>query len=196
MFDKYFTGQLGKEGLIVDERFNHGGMSPDFYTEKLGRRLLLALAPREGKEFVPQAAIFGPKVMIVNELAGSGGDLFPFYFKKEKLGPLVGTRTWGGLIGMGGLPPTMDGGMVTAPGWAWWEPNDKGGGEWVVENYGVDPDYVVEQRPDLVLQGHDPQLEKAIELAKEGLKKSPAPLHRPPYPIKALQPAAQQPGKR
>lgn len=193
MFDKYFTAQLGKEGLIVDERFNHGGMSPDFYTEKLGRRLLLALAPREGKEFVPQAAFFGPKVMIVNEMAGSGGDLFPFYFKKEKLGPLVGTRTWGGLIGMGGFPATLDGGMVTAPGWAWWEPGNKGGGEWVVENHGVDPDYVVEQRPDLVIQGHDPQLEKAIELAKEGLKNAPAPLHKPPYPNKALRAPAQAP---
>ncbi|NWG12252.1 MAG: PD40 domain-containing protein [Acidobacteria bacterium] len=196
MFDKYFTGQLGKEGLIVDERFNHGGMSPDFYTEKLGRRLLLALAPREGKEFVPQTAFFGPKVMIVNEQAGSGGDLFPFYFKKEKLGPLVGTRTWGGLIGIGGFPPTMDGGMVTAPGWAWWEPDEKGRGEWVVENHGVDPDYVVEQRPDLVLQGRDPQLEKAIEIVREGLKKMPAALRRPPYPIKALQPKPSQPDKR
>ena len=196
MFDKYFTGQLGKEGLIVDERFNHGGMSPDFYTEKLGRRLLLALASREGKEFVPQAAFFGPKVMIVNEQAGSGGDLFPFYFKKEKIGPLVGTRTWGGLIGMGGFPPTMDGGMVTAPGWAWWEPDEKGGGEWVVENHGVEPDYVVEQRPDLILQGRDPQLEKAIDIVKEGLRKVPAPLHRPPYPIKALQPKPSQPNNR
>ncbi len=190
MFDKYFTGQLGKDGLIVDERFNHGGWSPDFYTEKLKRRLLLALSGREGKDFVPQAAFFGPKVMIVNEQAGSGGDLFPFYFKKEKIGPLVGTRTWGGLVGMGGFPQMLDGAFVSAPGWAWWEPNDKGGGEWVVENHGVDPDYVVEQRPDLVLQGHDPQLEKAIELAKEGLKSMPAPLHRPPYPIKALRPVA------
>ncbi|MBZ5536654.1 MAG: PDZ domain-containing protein [Acidobacteriia bacterium] len=194
MFDKYFNGQLGKDGMIVDERFNHGGWSPDFYTEKLGRRLLLALSPREGKEFVPQTAFFGPKVMIVNEQAGSGGDLFPFYFKKEKIGPIVGTRTWGGLIGIGGFPPTLDGGFVSAPGWAWWEPNDKGGGEWVVENHGVDPDYVVDQRPDLVLQGRDPQLEKAIELAKEGLKTMPAPMHRPPFPIKALRPAvAQQP---
>ncbi len=196
MFDKYFTGQLEKEGLIIDERFNHGGMSPDFYTEKLGRRLLLALAPREGKPFVPQAAVFGPKVMIVNEQAGSGGDLFPFYFKKEQLGPLVGTRTWGGLIGMGGFPSTLDGGSVTAPGWAWWEPHPKGGGEWVVENYGVDPDYVVEQRPDLVLQGRDPQLEKAIELAKEGLKNAVAPLSKPAYPIKALRPAIQPQAKR
>jgi tricorn protease len=195
MFDKYFVAQQGKDGLIVDERFNHGGWSPDFYTEKLGRRLLLALSPREGKEFVPQQAFFGPKIMIVNEQAGSGGDLFPYYFKKEKIGPLVGTRTWGGLIGMGGFPPTLDGGMVTAPGWAWWEPNDKGGGEWVVENRGVDPDYKVEQRPDLVLKGRDPQLEKAIELALDGLKKMPAPLHRPPYPIKAMQAAAPEKAK-
>ena len=185
MFDKYFNGQQGLDGLIIDERFNHGGMSPDFYTEKLGRRRLLALSPREGREFVPQFAFFGPKVMIVNEQAGSGGDLFPYYFKKEKIGPLVGTRTWGGLIGIGGSPQTLDGGMVSAPQWAWWEPNDKGGGAWVVENHGVDPDYVVEQRPDLVLQGRDPQLEKAIELALEGLKTMPAPLHRPPFPVKA-----------
>jgi tricorn protease len=185
-FDKYFAGQQGKDGLIVDERFNHGGWSPDFYTEKLGRRELLALAPREGKEFVPQEAFFGPKVMIVNEQAGSGGDLFPYYFKKEKIGPLVGTRTWGGLIGMGGFPPLLDGGFVSAPGWAWWEPNDKGSGEWVVENHGVDPDFVVEQRPDLVIEGHDPQLEKAIELALDGLKKMPPPLHRPAYPLKAV----------
>jgi len=188
MFDKYFYGQLGKDGLIVDERYNHGGWSPDFYTEKLGRRMLLALAPREGKDFVPQSAYFGPKIMLVNERAGSGGDLFPYYFKKEKIGPLVGTRTWGGVVGMGGLPPMMDGSSVTAPGWAWWEPNPGGG--WVVENHGVDPDVIVEQRPDLEVLGHDPQLEKAIELAKEGLKAMPATLHRPPYPIKAQGPAA------
>jgi tricorn protease len=186
MFDKYFQGQQGKDGLIVDERYNHGGWSPDFYTEKLGRRPLLALAPREGKEFLPQAAFFGPKIMLVNERAGSGGDLFPYYFKKEKIGPLVGTRTWGGVVGMGGYPPMLDGSSVTAPGWAWWEPNPQGGGEWVVENYGVDPDVTVEQRPDLEARGHDPQLEKAIELALEGLKTMAAPLSKPPYPIKAL----------
>ena len=155
-----------------------------FYTEKLGRKPLLALSPREGKDFVPQNAFFGPKIMLVNEQAGSGGDLFPYYFKKEKIGPLVGTRTWGGVVGMGGFPSMLDGGAVTAPGWAWWQPDDKGGGEWVVENHGVDPDYVVEQRPDLVLEGHDPQLEKAIELAMDALKKSPPPIKRPPYPNK------------
>ena len=187
MFDKYFAGQLGKDGLIVDERYNHGGWSPDFYTEKLGRRVLLALSPRDGKDFVPQAGYFGPKVMLVNERAGSGGDLFPYYFKKEKIGPLVGTRTWGGVVGMGGLPPMMDGSMVTAPGWAWWEPGPGGG--WVVENHGVDPDIVVEQRPDLEVQGRDPQLEKAIELTLEGVK-TIAPLRKPPYPIKASGPAA------
>jgi tricorn protease len=187
MFDKYFAGQLGKDGLIVDERYNHGGFSPDFYTEKLGRRVLLALAPREGQDIVPQMGYFGPKVMLVNERAGSGGDLFPYYFKKEKIGLLVGTRTWGGVIGMGGLPPMMDGSSVTAPGWAWWEPNPGGG--WVVENHGVDPDVVVEQRPDLEVQGRDPQLEKAIEITLEGLK-NVAPLKRPPYPIKAEGPAA------
>jgi tricorn protease len=183
-FDKYFWGQQGVDGVIVDERFNHGGWSPDFYTEKLGRKPLLALSPREGKPFFPQEAIFGPKVMIVNEQAGSGGDLFPFYFKKEKLGPIVGTRTWGGLVGIGGYPPMLDGGGVTAPGWAWWEPDSSGSGKWVVENHGVDPDYAVEQRPDLVIEGHDPQLERAIALALDGLKTMPAPMKRPPYPNK------------
>jgi len=180
-FDKYFTGQVGKEGLIVDERYNGGGMIPDFFTEKLQRRLLASITPREGKDQpVPQAAIFGPKVMIVNELAGSGGDCFPWFFQEEKLGPVVGTRTWGGLVGISRSIPLMDGGGVTAPEIAFWAP-DKGG-HWIVENHGVDPDVVVEQRPDLEVAGHDPQLEKAIELAKQALDKLPKAPSRPKYP--------------
>jgi tricorn protease len=180
-FDKYFTGQIGKEGLIVDERYNAGGFIPDFFTEKLQRRLLTSLAPRDGKDQpVPQAGIYGPKVMIVNELAGSGGDAFPWFFQEEKLGPIVGTRTWGGLVGIVRNIPLMDGGSVTAPEFAFWAP-DKGG-HWIVENHGVDPDYVVEQRPDLEVAGHDPQLERAIELAKQALDKSPALPSRPKYP--------------
>jgi tricorn protease len=180
-FDKYFTGQIGKEGLIVDERYNAGGFIPDFFTEKLQRRLLTSLAPRDGKDQpVPQAGIYGPKVMIVNELAGSGGDAFPWFFQEEKLGPIVGTRTWGGLVGIVRNVPLMDGGSVTAPEFAFWAP-DKGG-HWIVENHGVDPDYVVEQRPDLEVAGHDPQLERAIELAKQALDKSPALPSRPKYP--------------
>jgi len=167
----------------VDERYNHGGRIPDFYTEKLRRQLLSLLAPREGKDVPwPPVAIYGPKVMLVNELAGSGGDAFPWFFKREKIGPLVGTRTWGGLIGIARQIPLKDGGSVTAPEFAFWSADN--GGEWIVENHGVDPDYVVEQRPDLEVSGHDPQLERAIELAKEGLKSYQAPPPRPKYPKK------------
>jgi len=183
-FDKNLNAQLGKEGLIVDERYNHGGSIPDFYTEKLQRQMLAVLSSRNGKDQPwPPNAIFGPKVMIVNELAGSGGDCFPFFFHEQKIGPIVGTRTWGGLIGYSRIIPTMDGGSVTAPEFAFWVV-ENGVGHWIVENHGVDPDYVVDQRPDLVVSGHDPQLEKAIELAMEALKKVPPMPARPAYPKK------------
>ena len=181
-FDKQFTAQLDKDGIIVDERYNSGGQIPDFYTEKLRRELLSALAPREGKDTPwPPVAIYGPKVMIVNELAGSGGDAFPWFFHRQKIGPIVGTRTWGGLVGISRGIPLHDGGNVTAPEFAFWSADN--GGEWIVENHGVDPDYVVAQRPDLVVSGHDPQLEKAIELAKEALKTYKGLPPRPKYPV-------------
>ncbi|HUC55408.1 MAG TPA: PDZ domain-containing protein [Candidatus Cybelea sp.] len=180
-FDKQFTAQLDKDGIIVDERYNSGGQIPDFYTEKLRRELLAALAPREGKDIPwPPVAIYGPKVMIVNELAGSGGDAFPWFFHRQKIGPIVGMRTWGGLVGISRGIPLHDGGNVTAPEFAFWSTDN--GGEWIVENHGVDPDYVVPQRPDLVVAGHDPQLEKAIELAKEALKNYQGLPPRPQYP--------------
>ncbi|MBZ5608496.1 MAG: PDZ domain-containing protein [Acidobacteriia bacterium] len=181
-FDKYFQGQIGKEGLIIDERYNGGGFIPTFFTEKLQRRMLNLLSRREGKDVpIPSTAIYGPKVMIVNELAGSGGDAFPWYFQQEKLGPIVGVRTWGGLVGISRNVPLMDGGGVTAPESAFWAV-DKSGSRWIVENHGVDPDFVTEQRPDLEVAGHDPQLEKAIELAKQALDKAPPPPSRPKYP--------------
>ena len=181
-FDKYFQAQVGKEGLIIDERYNGGGFIPTFFTEKLQRNLLNYVSRRDGKDQpIPGAGIYGPKVMIVNELAGSGGDAFPWYFEKEKLGPIVGERTWGGLVGISRYIPLMDGGGVTAPEFAFWAP-DKNGSHWVVENHGVDPDVVVEQRPDLVVAGRDPQLEKAIELAKQALDKLPPPQTRPKFP--------------
>jgi tricorn protease len=181
-FDKQFTAQLDKDGIIVDERANSGGQVPDFYTEKLKRQLLALVAPREGKDNPwPPVAIYGPKVMIVNELAGSGGDIFPWFFHREKIGPIVGTRTWGGLVGIARGIPLRDGGGVTAPEFAFWSTDN--GGEWVVENHGVDPDYEVPQRPDLVVSGHDPQLEKAIELANEALKTYKPIPPRPKYPV-------------
>jgi tricorn protease len=190
MCDKYLAGQVGKEGFVIDERYNGGGMIPDFFTEKLRRGLLNLIAPREGKDVPwPPVAIYGPKVMLVNQFAGSGGDAFPWYFKREKIGSLVGVRTWGGLIGISRNIPMMDGGFVTAPEVAFWSTDN--GGEWIVENHGVDPDFVVEDRPDLVVQGHDPQLEKAIDLVMDQLKKNPVRIpSRPAYPVEKSPPVS------
>jgi tricorn protease len=117
--------------------------------------------------------------MIINEYAGSGGDAMPYYFRKKEVGPLVGKRTWGGLVGIGGIPRLMDGGNVTAPGFAFFDTD----GKWNVENVGVAPDYDVEQTPAEVIKGRDPQLEKAVELVLEALKVNPFKrAKRPPYP--------------
>lgn len=181
-FDKYLNASVGKEGLIVDERYNHGGFVPEFYIEKLKRKPLFYSSSREGKDLpTPGNAVYGPKVMLVNELAGSGGDAFPWFFKHEKIGPIVGERTWGGLIGYSRTIPMLDGGTVTAPEVGFWSSDD---GQWVAENHGVDPDYVVEERADLVAAGHDPQLEKAIALAMEALKNVKPGAPKPPFPSK------------
>src|SRR5437764_4223751 len=123
---------------------------------------------REGQDwFSPSEAIFGPKVMIINEMSGSGGDALPWYFRKAGIGPLVGKRTWGGLVGIGGFPELIDGGHVTAPNWAVWFPT----GQWEVENRGVAPDVEVEFDPHVWRTGHDPQLERAVQMALDALKK-------------------------
>jgi tricorn protease len=117
--------------------------------------------------------------MIINEVAGSGGDAMPWLFRQAKLGPLVGKRTWGGLVGIGSIPVLMDGGNVTSPSFGYFSPE----GKWQIENHGVDPDVVVEQDPKAISDGHDPQLEKAVSLALEDLAQHPVPVpQRPPYP--------------
>ena len=127
----------------------------------------------------PFGAIFGPKVMIINEFAGSGGDAMPWYFKRAGVGKLVGERTWGGLVGLSGFPDLMDGGAVTAPNAAIWNPN----GQFDVENRGIAPDIEVQLDPAAVRQGHDPQLERAIQVVMEELQKNPPTQpKRPPYP--------------
>jgi tricorn protease len=181
-FSKAFYAQTDRDCLIVDERWNSGGFIPDFFVERLRRQLLSYYAPREGLDFkTPGAAIYGPKVMIVNEYAGSGGDAFPYYFRRYGIGTIVGKRTWGGLVGISGGLPMIDNGSVTAPTFAIWQ-SDNGKSEWVVENKGVEPDVDVDLRPDLAVSGHDPQLEKAIEIINEQMKKDPPPHPtRPPY---------------
>ncbi len=179
-FNRYYFSQIGKDAVVLDERFNHGGSIADYIIEVLKRTPSMANVSREGAEVVePAQAIFGPKVMIANQMSGSGGDALPWLFKRAGLGPLVGVRTWGGLVGIGGYPALVDGGSVTAPRWGLYGTK----GQWEVENHGVAPDVVVEQDPALVRAGHDPQLEKAVALAVEALEKSPPPkLVRPPFP--------------
>ena len=179
-FNRYFFAQVGKDAAILDERFNHGGDLADYIIDHLRRPLMSLMMTREGHEAAsPAAAIFGPKVMIVNEFAGSGGDAMPWYFRKAGIGPLIGNRTWGGLVGIYDYPELVDGGRVTAPRVAIYGLK----GEWEVENHGITPDIEVDMDPALVRQGHDPQLEKAVEVVMELLKKNPLPEYkRPAYP--------------
>ncbi len=180
-FKRYFYPQSTRDAIIVDERFNGGGQVADYYIDLLRRPLISYWATRYGEDIkTPAAGIHGPKVMITDETAGSGGDLLPFMFRQAKLGPIVGKRTWGGLVGVLGFPTLMDGGSITAPNLAIWTQDG-----WVVENEGVPPDIEVEQTPADVIAGHDPQLERAIAVVMDALQKDP-PKHptRPPYPVK------------
>ena len=181
-FNRYFFAQTDKEGAVIDERFNGGGQLADHIVDYLRQPLRNYLSGRagEGDEMpFPGGAIHGPKVMIINERAGSGGDYLPYTFRQAGLGPLVGKRTWGGLVGIGGYPTLIDGGSVTAPRMAIYFPN----GRWDVENRGVPADVEVEFEPKAVHEGRDPQLEKAVELVLAKLKESPlTKVKRPPFP--------------
>ena len=179
-FTRYYYAQVGKEAVIIDERFNGGGLLATDIIEHLKRTRLSAVATRDGEDEVqPQGAIFGPKVMIINEFAGSGGDAMPNYFQRAGVGKLIGKRTWGGLVGRAGAPQLMDGGFVSAPSSAVWGP----AGQWDAENVGISPDIEVEHDPELVRQGKDPQLEKAIQVVMAELEKNPvAKPKRPAYP--------------
>ncbi len=179
-FNRYFFAQVGKDAAIVDERFNHGGFLADFIVDYLRRPILSRITTREGKDASsPTGAIYGPKVMIVNQFAGSGGDALPWYFRKLGIGPIVGERTWGGLIGIGGYPTLLDNGYVMAPRDAIYGLK----GDWEVENHGIAPDIEVMMDPKLVREGHDPQLEKAVETVMQLLKEHPMPEYvRPAYP--------------
>ncbi len=177
-FKRYFYPQAHKDAVIVDERFNGGGQVADYYIDILRRPLVSYWAMRYGADLkTPTASIQGPKVMIIDETAGSGGDLLPWMFRKQKLGTIVGKRTWGGLVGILGFPDFIDGGSITAPNLAIWTEDG-----WVVENEGVAPDVEVEQTPADVIAGRDPQLERAIAIALDELKKNPSSVpSRPPY---------------
>ncbi|MBS0381220.1 MAG: PD40 domain-containing protein [Proteobacteria bacterium] len=180
-FNRYFFTQVDKQGMIMDERFNHGGLLSDYIIRYLTRKPMALAVTRWGEHttaVIPTAMIQGPKVMVINQFSGSGGDALPWYFKMAKVGTLVGVRTWGGLVGIGGYPRLMDGGMVTAPRIAI-EGLD---GTFPVENHGVAPDVEVWQDPKLVRQGQDPQLDRSVEIALQELKAHPVPTYaRPPW---------------
>jgi tricorn protease len=185
-FKRYFFPQADKDAIIIDERYNGGGQVADYYIDHLRRPFTAMWATRYGEDIkTPGGAIFGPKVMLIDENAGSGGDLLPWMFRQYKLGPLVGKRTWGGLVGILGFPVLMDGGGVTAPNLAFW--TDEG---WKVENEGVPPDVEVEQLPKEVIAGKDPQLDKAIEMVLKKLEENPPKTaKKPPFPIRVAKPA-------
>jgi len=169
-FAQGYYAQLRKEGLIIDERFNGGGFIPDFFMNILRQRLVNLWRPRYGQDWrTPGTAFLGHLAMISNAYAGSGGDALPYYFKAYGLGPVIGTRTWGGLVGISRNIPLLDGGNVTFPEFGIYSLD----GEWVVENHGVDPDIVVDNLPHEEIAGRDPQLEKAVEVLLEKIRQEP-----------------------
>jgi tricorn protease len=180
-FKRYFFPQANKKAIIVDERFNGGGQLADYYIDILKRPEQSYWNYRHGTDQkAPNASIQGPKVMLIDETAGSGGDYLPYLFRKFKLGTLVGKTTWGGLVGILGFPEFIDGGGVTAPNLAFYD--EKGFG---IENVGTPPDVEVEQWPAEVIKGRDPQLEKAIDIIKEQLKSNPPKeMKTPKYPVR------------
>ncbi len=184
-FNRYYFAQQEKQGAVIDERFNHGGSIADYMVDIMNRKLHGYFNQRLGDHYnavtAPAAAIWGPKVLLINEMSGSGGDMFPYMFRQMHIGPLIGTKTWGGLVGWGGEPPLVDGGFISAPSTGFYNPD----GEWDVENKGVAPDIEVEQTPALQIAGHDPQLERAVAEAMKELRNHPFELKgEPPAPIR------------
>ena len=190
-FTKQYYPQTDKDGIIVDERFNGGGFIPDFFVERLWRTTWVSWSNRDGIGFrTPQTGIDGPKCILANEYAGSGGDAFPYYFKMQGLGPIIGKRTWGGLVGISHSLPLVDGGTVTMPDFGMYDPKQ---GKWLVENHGVDPDIEVENAPNLMVDGHDPQLERAIQYCMDELQKNPP--KKPLLPAFKVQEGLSEAGK-
>ena len=165
-FNRYFFAQQDKEGAVIDERFNGGGLLDDYMVDLMNRRLRAAITNEApgGTPFRLPAGILGPKVLLINEMSGSGGDFFPWVFRQQKIGPLIGTRTWGGLVKSSVHYPLVDGGSITAPDNAVFDPVSN---KWIAENEGIAPDIEVRQDAASLSKGIDPQLERAV---REALK--------------------------
>jgi len=187
-FNRYYFAQQDKKGAIIDERNNGGGSAADYMVDIMARDLHGYFNSRTEGHLplrVPHAAIYGPKVMLINERAGSGGDLLPYLFNKMKIGPLVGTKTWGGLVGTWDTPLFVDGGRMVAPRGGFYDVN----GQWAVEGVGISPDIEVQQTPADVMKSRDPQLEKAVDEALKLLKTQAVEMKaEPPAPVKYRRP--------
>jgi tricorn protease len=167
---RQFMAQWRKDGLIIDERWNSGGQIPDRFVELLNRPMLSYWAVRTGESWQwPPVAHRGPKVMLINGWSGSGGDAFPFYFREAQVGPLIGARTWGGLIGVSGAPSLVDGGALTVPTFRMYDVH----GNWFAEGHGVEPDIKVEEDPAQLARGQDAQLERAIAEVQRMIRENP-----------------------
>src|SRR5207245_11727791 len=169
-FHRYFLAEIDREGLIVAVRYNGGGHVSELLLEKLARRRIAYNQSRWfGAQPYPADSVLGPMLALTNEFAGSDGDIFSHVFKLMKLGPLIGKRTWGGVIGIWPRAPLADGSITTQPEFSFWF-QDVG---WGVENYGTDPDIDIDIAPQDYARGYDPQMEKALEVIREMLEKDP-----------------------
>ena len=178
-FNRYYFAQQDKQGAVIDERFNGGGLLDDYMVDLMTRSLRASLTNEVpgGRPMRLPAGILGPKALLINELAGSGGDFFPWVFRQQKAGPLIGARTWGGLVKSSVHYPLVDGGALTAPDNAVFEPIKR---QWIAENTGVAPDIEVRQDAKSLELGRDPQLERAVQELLEALNRQPATEVRPP----------------
>jgi len=182
-FIKYYYPQIRKEGLVVDVRGNGGGNVSRMLIERLRRELLGTDFDRVDQftQTYPDAVFYGAKVCLINETSASDGDIFPYMFKQAGLGPLIGKRTWGGVVGISGRGPLLDGGTVFVPEFA----TASAKGEYVIEGHGVDPDIVVENDAASVIDGKDPQLERGIAEVLKAMEANPKKLPgRPADPVK------------
>ena len=181
-FNRYYFSQMDKKALLIDERNNGGGWVADYVIDLLSRELVSYWAIRDGKSFTtPGNGIFGPKAMVINENAGSGGDMMPYMFRNKGLGKLVGRTTMGILVGISGYPTLLDGGRITSPNFGIYDTN----GKWIIENEGVAPDIFVEQTPKDLLEGKDPQLDRTIKILQDEMKNYKYPnVVRPKDPIR------------
>ncbi|MEL7148239.1 MAG: S41 family peptidase, partial [Bacteroidota bacterium] len=180
-FNRYYFSQQHKKGMVIDERNNGGGSAADYMVDIMSRKIQGYFNSKVGDHrpwTTPMAGVWGPKVMLINERSGSGGDLLPYLFRQMEIGPLIGTRTWGGLVGTWDTPLFIDGGRMVAPRGGFYDRD----GQWAVEGEGVAPDIEVIQAPDKVLNGQDPQLERAVQEALNLLKTQAIELKPEPAP--------------